>query len=107
MGGAKVILCTAPNSNAITELIEGLCKNGRIIIVAAPQDMLQIHPALLMKESRSIGAWVSGNIEDTINFSLLSHIVPMVEIFPLEQAAAAFEKMMTAKVRFRAVLKIG
>jgi len=106
MGGARVIICTAPNSNAITELIDGLGRNGKIIIVAAPQEMMQFHPGMLMKGNRSIGAWVSGNIEDAINFSLLEHVIPMVEFFPLEQVAVAFEKMMTAKVRFRSVLKI-
>jgi len=59
-----------------------------------------------MRGNCSIGAWVGGNIEEAINFSLLCHVAPMVETFPLEQAAAAFETMMTAKVRFRAVLKI-
>jgi D-arabinose 1-dehydrogenase-like Zn-dependent alcohol dehydrogenase len=107
MGGARVILCTAPNGKAIAELVDGLGKNGQIIIVAAPQDVIQVQPGLLMKGSRSISASVGGNIEEAIHFSMLCHIVPMVEIFPLEQAAAAFEKMMTAKVRFRAVLKIG
>jgi len=106
MGGARVILCTAPDSKAITELIDGLGRNGQIIIVAAPQEMMQFHPGLLMKGNRSIEAWVSGNIEEAINFSLLEKVTPMVEFFPLEQAAMAFEKMMTAKVRFRAVLKI-
>jgi D-arabinose 1-dehydrogenase-like Zn-dependent alcohol dehydrogenase len=106
MGGARVILCTAPDSKAIAELIDGLGRNGQIIIVAAPQEMMQFHPALLMRGNRSIRASVSGNIEEAINFSLLEHVTPMVEFFPLEEAAAAFEKMMTAKVRFRAVLKI-
>ncbi len=106
MGGARVILCTAPNSQAITELIDGLSKNGQIIIVAAPQEMMQVQPGLLMKGSRSISASVGGNIEEAINFSMLCRIVPSIEVFPLEQAAAAFEKMMRAKVRFRAVLKI-
>jgi D-arabinose 1-dehydrogenase-like Zn-dependent alcohol dehydrogenase len=106
MGGAKVIICTAPNSKAIAELIDGLGRNGQIIIVAAPQEMMQFHPGLLMKGNRSIGAWVSGNIEEAINFSLLEDVTPIVEYFPLEEAAIAFEKMMTAKVRFRAVLKI-
>ncbi len=105
MGGARVILCTAPNSQAITELIDGLSKNGQIIIVAAPQEMMQVQPGLLMKGSRSISASVGGNIEEAINFSMLCRIVPSIEVFPLEQAAAAFEKMMRAKVRFRAVLK--
>jgi D-arabinose 1-dehydrogenase-like Zn-dependent alcohol dehydrogenase len=107
MGGAQVILCTAPNSRAIAELIDGLGKDGRIIIVAAPQDMIQFHPGLLMKGGRSIGAWVSGNIEEAISFSLLCGAMPWVETFPLEKAAIAFDKMMVAKVRFRAVLKIG
>ena len=106
MGGARVILCTAPNGQAIAELINGLGKNGQIIIVAAPQDMMQFQPGLLMRGGRSIGAWVGGNIEETIDFSLLCHVIPAVEIFPLEQAGAAFEKMMAAKVHFRAVLKI-
>jgi D-arabinose 1-dehydrogenase-like Zn-dependent alcohol dehydrogenase len=106
MGGARVILCTAPNSRAITELIDGLGRNGQIIIVAAPQEIMQFNPALLMRGNRSIRASVSGNIEEAINFSLLEHVTPMVEFFPLEHAAMAFEKMMTAKVRFRAVLKI-
>ncbi len=106
MGGARVILCTAPSSQAITELIDGLGKDGRIITVAAPQEMLQFPPMLLLKGGRSIGGWVGGRIEEAIDFSLLCHVIPMVEVFPLEQAAAAFEKMMTAKVRFRAVLKI-
>jgi D-arabinose 1-dehydrogenase-like Zn-dependent alcohol dehydrogenase len=106
MGGAKVIICTAPNSQAIAELIGGLGKDGQIMIVAAPQEMMQFHPGLLMRGGRSIGAWVGGNIEEAIDFSLLCHTMPMVETFPLEKAAEAFEKMMTAKVRFRAVLKI-
>ena len=106
MGGARIILCTAPNSRAIAELIDGLGRGGKIIIVAAPQDMMQFHPGLLMKGGRSIGAWVSGNIEEAIHFSLLSGAMPMVETFSLEQAAIAFDKMMAAKVRFRAVLKI-
>ncbi len=106
MGGARVILCTAPHSSAITELIDGLGRNGQIIVVAAPQEMMQLHPGILMKGGRSIGAWVRGDIGEAINFSLLCDIRPMVEVFPLEQAAAAFEKMMTAKVRFRGVLKI-
>ncbi|MGO8735028.1 MAG: alcohol dehydrogenase [Terriglobia bacterium] len=106
MGGAQVILCTAPHSQSIAELINGLGRNGKIIMVAAPQDMMQFQPVLLMRGNCSIGAWVGGNIEEAINFSLLCHVAPMVEMFPLEQAAAAFETMMTAKVRFRAVLKI-
>jgi len=106
MGGARVIICTAPNSQAITELIDGLGRNGQIIIVSAPQEMMQFNPGLLLRGNRSIIGSVSGNIEEAINFSLLTNIIPMVEFYPLEQAGAAFNKMMSAKVRFRAVLKI-
>jgi D-arabinose 1-dehydrogenase-like Zn-dependent alcohol dehydrogenase len=106
MGGARVIICTAPNSRAIAELIDGLGKDGKLIMVAAPQDMMQFHPGVLMKGNRSIGAWVSGNIEEALNFSMLSGAMPMVETFPLAQAAMAFDKMIAAKVRCRAVLKI-
>jgi len=62
---------------------------------------------LLMRGRRSISGWVGGNGEDTLRFSLLTGVMPMVEVFPLEQAALAFERMMSAKVHFRAVLKIG
>ncbi len=106
MGGARVILCTAPDSKSIAGLLDGLSKNGQAIIVAAPQEQIQINPGELMRGGRSISASVGGNIEEAITFSMLTHSMPMVEIFPLEQAAAAFERMMTAKVRFRAVLKI-
>ncbi|HUW63497.1 MAG TPA: alcohol dehydrogenase [Spirochaetia bacterium] len=107
LGGAKVILCTAPNGKAISGLITGLGRNGKIIIVTAPPDMMQIPPFLLLGGSRSIGGWVGGDIEETIRFSLLFRVIPMVEVFPLEQAALAFEKMMTSKVHFRSVLEIG
>ena len=106
MGGARVILCTAPNSRAIVELIDGLGRDGKLIMVAAPQDMMQFHPGVLMKGGRSIGAWVRGNIDEALSFSMLCGAMPMIETFPLAEAAMAFDKMMAAKVRFRAVLKI-
>jgi D-arabinose 1-dehydrogenase-like Zn-dependent alcohol dehydrogenase len=107
LGGARVILCTAPNGKAISELIPGLGRNGQAIIVAGASDIMQIQPMLLLGGQRSIRGFVSGNIEDTLQFSVLTNVIPMVEVFPLEQVAIAYEKMMTAKVHFRAVLKIG
>lgn len=107
MGGAKLILCTAPNSKAIAAVISGLGRHGKIIIVTAPSDMMQFPPFLLLGGSRSIGGWVGGDIDDTIRFCVLTRVIPMVEVFPLEQAALAFEKMMTSKVHFRSVLKMG
>jgi D-arabinose 1-dehydrogenase-like Zn-dependent alcohol dehydrogenase len=107
LGGARVILCTAPNGKAISELIPGLGRNGQAIIVSGTSDMLQIPSTLLMGGQRSIKGFVSGSIDEAIRFSVLTKVVPMVEVFPLEQVALAYEKMMTAKVHFRSVLKIG
>jgi propanol-preferring alcohol dehydrogenase len=69
-------------------------------------DMMQIPPTLLLGGERSVRGSVSGNIEDTLRFSVLTRIIPMVEVFPLEQVALAYEKMMKAKVHFRSVLKM-
>jgi D-arabinose 1-dehydrogenase-like Zn-dependent alcohol dehydrogenase len=69
--------------------------------------MMQFSPANLMRGGRSISGWVAGNPEDALRFSVLTKVRPMVEVFPLEQVALAFEKMLSAKVHFRAVLKIG
>jgi alcohol dehydrogenase, propanol-preferring len=107
LGGAKVILGTAPNGKAISELVSGLGQNGQMIIVTYVNDMMQFSPANLMRGGRSISGWVGGDPKDALRFSVLTGVRPMVEVFPLEQAAFAFEKMMSAKVHFRAVLKIG
>ncbi len=107
MGGARVIICTAPNGKAISALVSGLARNGQAIIVTGTNDILQIPSTVLMRGQRSIRGIVSGNIEDAIHFSILTNVKTMIEVFPLEQAPLAYEKMMTAKVHFRAVLKIG
>jgi propanol-preferring alcohol dehydrogenase len=104
LGGARVVLCTAPNSKAISGLIGGLGRNGKMIIVTGASEPLQFSPSLLLGGSRSISGWVSGSIEEAVRFSMLFGVVPVVEVFPLEQAALAFEKMMNSKVHFRAVL---
>jgi alcohol dehydrogenase, propanol-preferring len=104
LGGARVILCTAPSGKAIAELIPGLGRHGQAIIVTGASDMMQLPPMLFLGGERSILGSVGGNIEDTIRFSVLTKVVPMVEVFPLEQVALAYEKMMTAKVHFRSVL---
>jgi D-arabinose 1-dehydrogenase-like Zn-dependent alcohol dehydrogenase len=106
LGGARVILCTAPSGKAIAELIPGLGRNGQAIIVTGAADIMQINPLVLLGEQRSVKGFVSGNIKDALDFTVLTNIIPMVEVFPLEQAALAFEKMMSAKVRFRSVLKM-
>jgi D-arabinose 1-dehydrogenase-like Zn-dependent alcohol dehydrogenase len=105
MGGAAVIICTAPNGKAMSELVAGLATGGRMVIVAAGRDPLTVSPFLLLGK-KSISGWVGGNMEETIAFAVHTKVLPTIETFPLEQAAEAFEKMMTAKVRFRAVLKM-
>ena len=106
LGGARAIFCTAPNSKAISELVEGLSRNGQLIIITFVNEPMQISPVQLMRAVRSVSGWGGGNTADTLKFSVLTHVVPMVEVFPLEQASVAFDRMMTAKVHFRAVLKI-
>ena len=107
MGGARVILCTAPNSKAISELVAGLGRDGELINVAGASEPMQIPPMLLLGGQRSVKGWVGGEIEETINFSTLFKVKPMVETFPLDRAIEAYDKMMTSKVHFRSVLKIG
>jgi propanol-preferring alcohol dehydrogenase len=107
LGGARSIFCTAPNSKAVGDLVEGLARNGQLTIITFVNEPMQISPTQLMRAVRSVSGWVGGNTADALIFSVLTHVVPMVEVFPLEQAAIAFERMITAKIHFRAVLKIG
>lgn len=110
LGGARVILATAPSGKAISKVVGGLGSGGELIIVAAPGDPIEVFAGQLMGGSRSIRGWTSGfprgASEDVMNFSVISGVLPMIEVFPLEQAALAYEKMMNAKVHFRAVLRM-
>jgi len=107
LGEAKVILCAAPKGKVISELVFGLGRNGQMIIVTYFNEIIQLSPANLMRGGRSINGWVGGDPEDALRFSVLTGVRPMVEAFPLEQDALVYEKMMSGKVHFRAVLKIG
>ncbi|WP_368781000.1 alcohol dehydrogenase [Alicyclobacillus fastidiosus] len=107
MGGAKLILATAPNGQAIADLFNGLGANGEMVVVAGSGDAMPLSPVQLLNGRRSIRGWTAGQAkdsEDTISFSVLTDVRPMIETFPLEQANEAFERMMSSKVRFRAVL---
>jgi D-arabinose 1-dehydrogenase-like Zn-dependent alcohol dehydrogenase len=108
LGGADVILATAPNSKAISVLTDGLKLRGKLIIVAAASEPMSVIP-FTMISGKTIQGWPSGDAkdsEDTMNFSVLKNIRPQIEVFPLEQANEAYNKMITNKVRFRAVLKM-
>jgi D-arabinose 1-dehydrogenase-like Zn-dependent alcohol dehydrogenase len=107
MGGAKVILATAPNSAEISGLVGGLGRNGTLLAIAGTADPLSISPAQLIGARKSVQGWPSGtpkDSEDTLNFCALTGVLPMIEVFPLEDAAKAYERMITGQVRFRAVL---
>ena len=106
LGGASVILSTAPSGKAASELIDGLGLNGQLVIVQASPEPIPVFAFQLFQGKRSIKGWVGGDKESTIRFSMLHHILPMIEVFPLEQAGAAYEKMITSKVHFRSVLKM-
>jgi D-arabinose 1-dehydrogenase-like Zn-dependent alcohol dehydrogenase len=107
MGGASVILATAPNGKAMSELIDGLGVGGKLLVVGASADPISVTPIQLIGQRRSIQGWPSGSArdsEDTLNFCALTGIRPMIETFPLEQAAAGYERMLSGKARFRVVL---
>ncbi len=107
MGGARVILCTAPSGKAISGLLPGLGRSGQAIIVTGVRDMIEFPTSFLLGGGRSITGSVGGSVDEAIRFSILFNVVPMVEEFPLEEAAKAYDKMITSKVHFRSVLKMG
>jgi len=107
LGGARVILATAPSSRAMSELIDGLGPNGKLIVIGAAFDPIEVTPIQLISGSRTIQGWAAGtpaDSEDTLHFAELSGVRPMIETYPLEKAAEAFARMMSGKAEFRVVL---
>jgi D-arabinose 1-dehydrogenase-like Zn-dependent alcohol dehydrogenase len=107
LGGARVILATAPNSKAMSELIDGLGPNGELIVVGATADPIEVTPMQLINGSRTIQGWAAGtpaDSEDTLHFAELTGVRPMIEKYPLEKAAEAYARMMSGKAQFRVVL---
>jgi len=110
LGGAKTILATVPNSKAMSELIPGLSVRGKLIVVGVGTEPIQVNAMDLIVANRTIYGHACGasiDSEDTLKFSVLSAVHPMIETMPLERAAEAYEKMMAAKARFRMVLTTG
>jgi D-arabinose 1-dehydrogenase-like Zn-dependent alcohol dehydrogenase len=106
-GGAQVILATAPSSKAMSELIDGLAPNGKLIVIGATFDPIEVTPLQLINGSRSIQGWAAGTAadsEDTLRFAELTGVRPMIETYPLEKAAEAYARMMSGKAEFRVVL---
>jgi D-arabinose 1-dehydrogenase-like Zn-dependent alcohol dehydrogenase len=107
LGGAQVILATAPSSKAMSELIDGLGPNGKLIVIGATFDPIEVTPIQLISGSRTIQGWAAGTTadsEDTLRFAELSGVRPMIETYPLEKAAEAYARMMSGNAQFRVVL---
>jgi D-arabinose 1-dehydrogenase-like Zn-dependent alcohol dehydrogenase len=107
LGGAQVILATAPSSKAMSEVIDGLGPNGKLMVVGAAMEPIEVTPVQLINGSRGIQGWASGtpaDAEDTLNFAELTGVRPMIETYPLEKAAEAYARMMSGNAQFRVVL---
>jgi D-arabinose 1-dehydrogenase-like Zn-dependent alcohol dehydrogenase len=109
LGGARVILATASDGKSMGGLIDGLKTGGTLVIVGASPDPFQISTLQLILVRKSVVGWPSGtsiDSEDTLRFAAANGVRPMIEVFPLERAADAYDRMMSGKVRFRSVLKM-
>jgi len=107
LGGARVILATAPNAKAISALVDGLSPNGNLVVPAAPNEPLTVNMMSMIAGRRSVSGCYSGTAkdsQDTLEFSGLTGVHPMIEKYPLSRAAEAYERMHSGKVRFRVVL---
>jgi D-arabinose 1-dehydrogenase-like Zn-dependent alcohol dehydrogenase len=106
-GGAKVILATVTNADAMMATLGGLAVHGKLLIVGAPHEPLKVPALVLIGGRRSIMGWYSGTAidsQDTLEFSLRAGVQAMTEVYPLERAAEAFDRMMSGNARFRVVL---
>jgi len=107
LGGARVILATAPNAQAISSLVDGLSPDGLLLVPAAPPEPLTINVFSLIMHRSGVRGWYSGaarDSQDTMEFSALRDVHPMIEKYPLDRVAEAYEQMHSGKVRFRVVL---
>jgi D-arabinose 1-dehydrogenase-like Zn-dependent alcohol dehydrogenase len=110
LGGARLILATAPDSRSISALVDGLAGNGKLLIVGAGMESLNVTPLQLIGGRKAIQGWPSGTAkdsEDTLRFSSLTGVRPMIERYPLEKAADAYDQMISGRARFRVVLTMG
>jgi D-arabinose 1-dehydrogenase-like Zn-dependent alcohol dehydrogenase len=107
LGGARVILATAPNSKAMSELINGLGPNGKLLVIGASFDPIEVSPVQLIVGNKSIEGRAAGtpaDTDDTLRFAELRGVRAMIETYPLDKAADAYARMMSGKAQFRVVL---
>ena len=110
LGGAQAILATAPNSKAMSELIDGLGPTGKFMVVGISPDPIAVTPLQLIIGERAIRGSAVGtptDSEETMNFAELTGVRPMIETYPLEKAEEAYARMMSGKAEFRVVLTMG
>jgi D-arabinose 1-dehydrogenase-like Zn-dependent alcohol dehydrogenase len=109
LGGAKIILATVTSGKAMSATVGGLAIDGKLIMVGATQEPVEIPVVQFIMGRRSVQGWPSGtssDSQDTLAFSVMTGIRPMIEEYPLERAAEAYEHMMSGEARFRVVLKV-
>jgi D-arabinose 1-dehydrogenase-like Zn-dependent alcohol dehydrogenase len=107
LGGANVILATASDSKSMSALIGGLAPRGRMVVAGAGSSPIEVSPMHLLFGSRGIEGTLTGSAidnEDTLAFSVLQKIKPMIETVPLEKAAEGYQRMLSNKARFRMVI---
>jgi len=110
MGGAKVILATAPNAKAIAELVDGLSVNGKLLVVGAPFEPMEVSVLQLIMARRAIQGWPSGtgmDSQETLEFAKFFGVRPMIEKYPLEKVREAYSRMESGNAEFRVVLTMG
>ncbi|MEV4439535.1 alcohol dehydrogenase catalytic domain-containing protein [Streptomyces sp. NPDC049577] len=109
LGGAKVVLATAASSEAITATVDGLAHRGELVVIGADTEPLGISPNQLLMQGRTVRGHPSGSaqdVQDTLAFSALRGIRPMIETMPLDGAGEAYRKMLSGAARFRMVLAV-
>jgi D-arabinose 1-dehydrogenase-like Zn-dependent alcohol dehydrogenase len=109
MGGAAVILATAPDGKSMSALVNGLGFGGKMVVIGASNDAIEVTPIQLIGGVRTITGWAAGTAtdsEDTMRFSVMAGVKPMIETYPLEKAAEAYERMESGKATFRVVLTV-
>jgi alcohol dehydrogenase, propanol-preferring len=110
LGGAQVILATASSSRSMGPLVAGLTTRGRLMVLGVSAEPIEVDPNLLVFGGRSIEGSLTGTAidnQDTLSFSVLENVRPMIETAPLEQAAEAYARTMRGEARFRMVLTTG
>lgn len=107
LGGAKIIVATVTDPRAMSAAVGGLGVDGKLVVLGASGDPIEVPPLALIGARKSIAGWPSGtsiDSEDTLRFSVQSDVRPMIETFPLSQAPAAYARMTSGQARFRVVI---